>query len=323
MGVCQASAAWGAVLQLFSSMWQYRTQPSLIVYNAAVGAYTSGSLAQRALQLMLELGCARVAADAATCNAAVASCSGACWPQSLWLLRNMQRSRLEPGIVAFDAVLAGCSDAGFTSSAPDLLRDLEQQVEHLLPVVAREPPVSGDTERKGDLAVLAAERLLASGGLATGTFSALRRALLVPLVPQLQSLSQSNTEAPSPRLLRLAEPALERQAGLGAALASEALRRGASAAVALPPWMVAARRALRGRADGAAAAGAGANRVGAWLASSAAGGGGMASTSCQGRPVGYSTGLWRADKLRPVFVEHDRGAHAERAALLSLLEVLK
>eukprot|EP00439_Symbiodinium_sp_Y106_P051050 s3215_g6.t2 len=317
---CDKSAQWMVALSVHAQMLHVRTGCTTTTYNTLLSCCQRSSQWVHATRLLAMMTSQHCLADVISFNACLGALRrGSRWQHALAVLDAMTRSRVRSDAVTLVEALGTLAEGEAPARlclAPSLARRIAESVRDCM-----EPSVQAEASRPSGLAVTACDALASQQLPETFESQCLLRRYA--LRPALRALRGAGLRLFGSRVLRLRNPALERQHSLGASLTKEALLEleGRSVRPFPPPWMLGASQAARSllaRAEVSSLATREptSQTIVAWLAHRLA-----RLQSCRGRLGGVmkedppSLGAY----LRPVQVEHDRSSHAERQALLSLL----
>ncbi|CAE8631110.1 unnamed protein product, partial [Polarella glacialis] len=317
VSACEKGLKWQRALHLAASFQDKDVAVNEIACNAQISACARGGEWARALWLLFDM---RRAGSIVSYNSAAAACQAARhWQGALLLLHAARRDQLQPDAGTFAAATETLDLAGRLGMLPSLLAEASV---HLGPSSAE---YSGKQAAGSELLVIAAELLeqhgVVNGGAARScfrnVFASLHKRLAALCCPS-RPLDQASQSAS-----RLLDSELARQFSLGSRLTVEALhcvglstRRSCTwgAQSRLGPRRWTARSEAVNSFEGPTA-----HSLAAWIGSSLWSSIGE-ELLCTWRSTGYGGDLPQGHMLLPVLVQHDRSRHAERVALLGVLQ---
>merc|ERR1712066_48320 len=92
-----------------------------------ISACEKGAQWPRALWLFDGMQKARIKPDVITFNAAISACEkGAQWPRALSLFDGMQKARIQPNVITFSAAIHACGSAGEWQRASKLFERIKR-----------------------------------------------------------------------------------------------------------------------------------------------------------------------------------------------------
>ncbi|CAE8597196.1 unnamed protein product, partial [Polarella glacialis] len=336
---CEKGREWQQGLAVFSLLRRRSLQADIVTFGSAISnaALCRWELAVQILDLALHAG---MGLSLAACNAAIGACaSTGSWRAAAALLAaSAQSLSLRPDLVTLKLVASAWESSASSGAALPSTAALGQLVFEAADglMVRLRSPASGRSG-PGSLvrAVEAAEILCGHGQVTAQVQAAFARSVGRPVLQSLRSMrgQQRTWSADDPALLRqfslgvLATADVLEALGLRLALDNnnnmEALQTAAR---------LATRRQLRACAVEASLLDPAALELPSWLALRAQQDAGQTEawgvTGSVGRTYGFGSLGWQLDsgRQRPpldaVFVDHDRGPHAERQALLSAASIL-
>lgn len=349
---CGSEPQWALARALLGEMRRLGAVPNIVSYNAAMHACEKAGHSHEALEILGLAGRARLRPTTASYGAALRACGrGGDWLRALRLWGDMRRGGLPPDIATCSFTVDACEGGGGPrSQSVQLLSELRGLCWQPPPRRARKgsagrrvaAPKSETYQAYEGIDALEARGLL--DGAALGS---LGRALAAPALRRLLLLCGGAAggaagTAPGPRGWRLHEPVLEQQPGLGLVFTGRAVRELGMAGAAEEAWRRAARLASArglgeagGLARGAELEEMNSQGIVAWIAywilprsslQATPVGAPLPPRRCSGRLVSFGAASGELDTgsarpwLVPVFREHDRSQHAERRALLAVLE---
>ncbi|CAE8620407.1 unnamed protein product [Polarella glacialis] len=349
LAACQKASQWHLALRLVSSRVGHWASQDAVLRTGAVRAVADAGLWQDALEQLWDFRRVGLELDAAASGAALAAYeSSGRWAEALDLLACLGPLRLAPDAAACGSMLH--ASASSLSASSDLLgcvaailhglgRRTLQAMHHSK---GEKRGDTRDAEREARNRVLASELLLQHlHGLPADLQAALRRRTLAPTLPRLRRLVQPFRSNEGAASLWISDPLLEQQFGIGSDLCLAVLsntdgllggREGKVSSRVGNRWLPEASSAGRIEMQSAATskeaetrqpASSGqlaARQLVAWV--SAALEGKANDVQCRGRTAAYGVSGASA-MLSGLYVRHDRSGHAERSALLGVLQGLQ
>eukprot|EP00438_Fugacium_kawagutii_P013329 Skav213528 [mRNA] locus=scaffold1184:39278:42157:- [translate_table: standard] len=362
ISACERGGHWSGALLLLHQLRHGSLQPDLTSVNALLSACEKGCKWQESLDIFLvELprAIARLKETPSPSDLMVtytallsALTRGAVWPAAFTILDDMQKKQLQPGPLHFASVLRAMSPAPCGHLGPQAVAVKRKLNLSVLEALRRRESMDHKTPRERcqevtKYIVAGMETLLQKVGSdmeheTLQTLHQFRKVILNPVVSCLEQLQGSKTE--EERTAALSNARLEEQFGLGSFFTGEALDKLGFLSKDLA-WQITAemaalhalRRALhRGlpAPEGSAGLSAAqpdlpdkalAQRLVVWLAYDLVQSGSERRFTMEGRPQFASLNPSSPSEEVPlvsIFVEHDRGNHAERGALLSVISDL-
>ena len=313
VAVCEKGGQWQQALEVLRDMPRQRVRPGVVAYGAAISACGGAGRWDWSLHLLQELRLEALEPSEVAYGAVLGACAQQeQWAQGLQILHDMRRGHVGPNLVAYSAVLAGSRNAGRGEWLPDLL---EAHGRCLASALRQGGPASSAPDV--GIEVSAVQTLAEHGWLRCDVLGAFHRSVGIVALASVRGLLQG----PAKRH----DLGLARQSCLPASSTSLVIHL-AGAAPQAQAWSLKARRDSRRTLDILQARPAQdpvANLIAAWTSgvvavdAGAVAAGGFCRSS-HGR-VGGLRGHLASERLVPIFVEHDRSAHAERHLLDSWL----
>lgn len=310
----EKSMLWQHALILLRTMeLGHSLKGNLITYNTLMSTCQKCSQWERSLHFFLQLGLVKLIPDLVSYNTCLAACrKGAAWQQALQLWKPLQH-RMD--VVGHLELLAACMDSGQMDLAPVILEGMMKEVSSLF---------VEDVEalRPLGLAVTASD-YLDSMQIDTSASDVLERCLqrymMNPSLCQLENLDPAAISGFG-RSTRLRDRILERQHSLGVHFTRQALEGLCESYEGWASWTVRAKRfclsnlALHGP-ETFQSQDRSASTILAWASYN------FDADLSRGRVNGFQQDRSERDQwLPPIQVEHERSGHAERQALLNLIQ---
>lgn len=309
----EKSMLWQHALVLLGTMeLGYSLKGNLITYNTLMSTCQKCNQWERSLHLFLQLGLVKLIPDLVSYNTCLAACrKGTAWQQALQLWKPSEQHRMD--VVGHLELLAACMDPGRMDLVPVILKGLMKEVSSLF---------AEDVEalRPLGLAVTASD-FLDSMQIDTSTSvleRCLQRYMMNPSLCRLENLDPAASSFG--RSTRLRDTVLERQHSLGVHFTKQALEGLCESYEICAPWTLFAKRfCLSNLALHAPETFQSQDRSASTI---------LAWASCnfdanfsRGRVSGFQQDRSERDQwLPPIQVEHERSGHAERQALLNLIQ---
>eukprot|EP00929_Paragymnodinium_shiwhaense_P069364 TRINITY_DN34992_c0_g1_i1.p1 TRINITY_DN34992_c0_g1~~TRINITY_DN34992_c0_g1_i1.p1 ORF type:complete len:960 (+),score=218.02 TRINITY_DN34992_c0_g1_i1:166-3045(+) len=340
MSSCEKAEEWETALLLLEEMAERSLEATLATCNAALSACEKGSQVHGAAALLQHMRQSQLTPDIISYNAAVTACSrSGNWQMAAWFLEEMAADLVEADVVtlenAWNAIVF--SDALSADDSFDMACALASGVVTKLTlwlrllllgdkarITAQREQWYTSRENPAGSAVQAVECLQSEDAVEAATMAAFRRLVHAPSAGRLNSLRAGHSNDAEGG--QLTDGVLERQFSLGADGTAAVLTLCKDTAVPQRPWDVEACFALRAAlldANFEPSFEPSTAFIAAQLRFAASD---AVAASSRGRLFGCgipddAAALTAAQaRLRPVFVDHDRSMHAERQALLSLIE---
>ncbi|CAE7838544.1 EMB2654 [Symbiodinium sp. CCMP2592] len=353
ISACEKGRKWQEALQLLRMALQ-RFRPDMTPYNAVISACAADgrNAWQMAVQLFSEAAL-HLSVDVLTGSSVIAACAEAReWQPALQLLKDLQQRRVELNIKVYNAAVTAASERPLIALQvveeiddshlePDVLTCMppaeaiadygfppsqrqSQFTEVLASLVKATESALCESASQYAPTVLALD-LLTDSGCFQACHGALQaqacRMILGPARPRLQGLMDASERREGHENEALRDPVLERHFSMGSMLTDEVLARSFPAGAAWRrPAAHQARSALQLCEEEVSFWGSVFSRgIAAWsgcsLQSPA-----VSDFKLRGRLCAFGEADPDFRRLAPILVEHDRSQHAERQAMLLLLD---
>eukprot|EP00435_Cladocopium_sp_Y103_P032145 s2635_g8.t1 len=312
VSACEKGSCWLSATGLLDLEEQLMLPRNVVSISAVITSSASRHQWLPSMRLLQQMGSTQLRLDQVALHSFLdATEATAQWRVACSVLRELPLWRLQIGCIGLSAMAGSCDQAG--RPVPGLLHQLEDKF--IQEIADQSLSLAPSTLSH----FFEAEELFRSSETIT-SFShlLLGRAIYRPALVRLAALATRAPRATRPGELfvgQLWEPLLERQFSLGATFTGSVLQQ--LGLHALGAWTPSARllprRELRGEINQVPSA----ESLPGFLATAVGSG-----ANTRGRSVGYGAAPEPelAGRLRPIFVQHDRSRHAERLALLTLIQ---
>eukprot|EP00397_Hematodinium_sp_SG-2012_P025842 GEMP01027031.1.p1 GENE.GEMP01027031.1~~GEMP01027031.1.p1 ORF type:complete len:507 (+),score=142.51 GEMP01027031.1:189-1709(+) len=111
---------------VFASMEQSAIEPDVVCYSALISACEVGAQWQSAIRILDKMESRRCDANVVSFSAAINACEKARqWTAALALFKRMERQRIRPNTITYNALLSACARSGQWRYACELLQRME------------------------------------------------------------------------------------------------------------------------------------------------------------------------------------------------------